>query len=79
MANWLKVNKANIEMSNGFLTYQTAIINLDAATCFALQSPGSVTVYIEGKGYVVQQQFDSAAFQTVLDYIQARTQGKKLP
>ncbi len=79
MANWLKVSKPNIEMSSGFLMYQSAIINLDAASSFAVQNAGTVTVFIEGKGYVVQQQFDDQAYQTVLRYVQARTQGQTLP
>ncbi len=79
MANWLKITKPNIEMSNGFLIYQTAIINLDAATSFALQTAGSVAVFIEGKTFVIQQQFDAKAYDTVMRYIQARTQGQTLP
>lgn len=79
MANWLKITKPNIEMSNGFLIYQTAIINLDAATSFALQTAGSVAVFIEGKAFVIQQQFDAKAYDTVMRYIQARTQGQTLP
>jgi hypothetical protein len=79
MANWLKVIKPNIEMSSGFLLYQSAVINLDAATGFAVQNAGTVTVFMEGKAYVVQQQFDDKAYQTVLKYVQARTQGQNLP
>jgi hypothetical protein len=79
MANWLKITKPNIEMSSGFLIYQSAIINMDAATSFALQNAGSVTFFIEGKAYVIQQQFDGKAYDTAMKYIQARTQGIGLP
>jgi|FLYN01.1.fsa_nt_gi hypothetical protein len=73
MANWLKIARPNVEMSNGFLLYQSLIINLDAATAFAIQNAGTVSVFIEGKAIVVQQQFDDKAYQTVLKYAQART------
>jgi hypothetical protein len=73
MANWLKITRPNVEMSNGFLLYQSLIINLDAASAFAIQNPGTVSVFIDGKAYVVQQQFDDKAYQTVLRYAQQRT------
>ena len=73
MANWLKIARPNVEMSNGFLLYQSLIINLDAANGFAVQNAGSVSVFIDGKAFVVQQQFDDKAYQTVLKYAQART------
>lgn len=79
MANWLKITKPNIEMSSGFLVYQSAVINLDNATGFAVQNSGSVTVFIDGKSIVIQQQFDDKAYQTVFKYVQARTQGLSLP
>jgi len=79
MANWLKITKPNIEMSTGFLLYQAAIINMDAASNFAVQNAGSVTFFIEGKAYVIQQQFDAKAYDTALKYVQARTQGLGLP
>ena len=79
MANWLKITKPNIEMSSGFLIYQSAIINMDAAACFAVQNAGSVTFFIEGKAYVIQQQFDGKAYDTAMKYVQARTQGISLP
>lgn len=79
MANWLKITKPNIEMSSGFLLYQAAIINMDAASNFAVQNAGSVTFFIEGKAYVIQQQFDAKAYDTALKYVQARTQGLGLP
>lgn len=79
MANWLKVTKPNVEMSSGFLIYQSAIINMDSATAFAVQNTGSVTFFIDGKAYVIQQQFDAKAYETALKYVQARTQGMGLP
>lgn len=79
MANWLKVTKPNIEMSTGFLMYQSAIINMDAAASFAVQNAGTVTFFIEGKAYSIQQQFDAKAYDTALKYVQARTQGLGLP
>jgi hypothetical protein len=79
MANWLKITKPNIEMSSGFLLYQAAIINMDAASNFAVQNAGTVTFFIDGKAYVIQQQFDAKAYDTALKYVQARTQGLGLP
>jgi hypothetical protein len=79
MANWLKITKPNIEMSSGFLLYQAAIINMDAASNFAVQNAGMVTFFIDGKAYVIQQQFDAKAYDTALKYVQARTQGLGLP
>lgn len=73
MANWLKIARPNVEMSNGFLLYQSLIINLDAANGFAIQNAGSVSVFVDGKAFVVQQQFDDKAYQTVLKYAQQRT------
>jgi hypothetical protein len=73
MANWLKITRPNVEMSNGFLLYQSLIINLDAATGFAIQNAGTVSVFIDGKAFVVQQQFDDKAYQLVLKYAQQRT------
>jgi hypothetical protein len=79
MANWLKITKPNVEMSSGFLIYQSAIINMDAATGFAVQNAGSVTFFVEGKAIVIQQQFDGKAYDTAMKYVQARTQGIALP
>jgi hypothetical protein len=80
MANWLKVNKPNVETSGaGFVGYNTALINLDAATSFAIQVAGTVTVFIDGKGYVVSQGTDDKAYKIVMEYIQTRTQGQSLP
>ncbi|NWG15927.1 MAG: hypothetical protein HXY41_04770 [Chloroflexi bacterium] len=79
MANWLKVTRPNVESTSGFMFYQSAVINLDAATSFGMQSAGSVAVFIDGKAYIIQQQFDAKAYETALKYIEARTQGVKLP
>lgn len=79
MANWLKISRPNIEMSNGFLQYQAGVINLDAASAFAMQNPGSITIFIDGKAYVIQQQFDEKAYKVALRYIEQRTQGQTLP
>ena len=73
MANWLKITKPNIEMSNGFLMYQALIVNMDSAEGFAIQNAGTVTMFINGKAFVIQQQFDAKAYETVLKYAQART------
>jgi hypothetical protein len=79
MANWLKITRPNVEMTSGFMIFQAAVINLDAATCFAIQNAGTVTVFIEGKAYTIQQQHDGKAYETAMRYIEARTQGMKLP
>lgn len=79
MANWLKITRPNVEMSSGFMIFQSAVINLDAATCFGMQNVGTVTVFIEGKAYTIQQQQDAKAYETAMRYIEARTQGMKLP
>ncbi|MBZ0276104.1 MAG: hypothetical protein K8I60_08170 [Anaerolineae bacterium] len=79
MAKWLKITRINIEVADSVLAHQSAIINLDAASAFAVPNPGSVTVFIDGKGYVIQQQLDEKAYRAVIRYIDERTQGQTLP
>jgi hypothetical protein len=73
MAAWLKVTRPNVEVGGNFVFYQSAVIDLEQATGFGLQNAGSVAVFFTGKTFVVQQQFDAAAFQNVMRYVQQRT------
>lgn len=77
MAAWLKITKPNVEIGANFLLYQSAIIDLEQATGFAIQTAGSVSFFINGKAFVVQQQFDAKAYQAVLNYAQ-RVTGQSL-
>ena len=47
-------------------------------TGYAVQNQGSVTVFVDGKAFVIQQQMDAKAFQTVMAYCQRAT-GQSLP
>lgn len=68
MPAWLKVTKPNVEVGANFVFFQSAILNLEQASGFAIQAAGSVTVYIDGKAFVIQQQHDARAYQAVLNY-----------
>ena len=78
MPAWIKVTRPNVEIGANFVLYQAVVINLEAASGFAVQNAGTVTVFIDGKAFVVQQQFDAKAYQTVLAYAQKAT-GQALP
>lgn len=77
MPAWLKVTKPNVEVGANFVLYQSAILDLEQATGFAIQTAGSVTVFIDGKAFSVQKQFDDKAYQQILGYAEKRT-GKAL-
>jgi uncharacterized protein YlzI (FlbEa/FlbD family) len=78
MSAWLKITRPNIEVGANFVLYQSAIVDMEKATAFAIQQAGSVSFMIEGKTYVVQQQFDKEAYQRVLNFAQHQT-GQTLP
>lgn len=73
MPAWIKVTRPNVEVGGNFVFYQSMVLDLEQATGFGLQNAGSVAVFIGGKAFVVQQQFDAQAFQAVLKYAQQRT------
>ncbi len=77
MPAWLKIIKPNVEIGANYVLYQSAILDLEQATGFAVQTVGSVTVFINGKAFVVQKQFDEKAYGTVMAYAQKVT-GKEL-
>jgi hypothetical protein len=77
MPAWLKITKPNVEIGANYVLYQSAILDLEQATGFAVQTAGSVTVFINGKAFVVQKQFDEKAYANVLGYAQKVT-GKEL-
>jgi hypothetical protein len=77
MPAWLKITKPNVEIGANYVLYQSAILDLEQATGFAVQTVGSVTVFINGKAFVVQKQFDEKAYTNVLGYAQKVT-GKEL-
>ena len=78
MPAWIKVTRPNVEIGANFVLYQSVVLNLDEAKGFAIQNAGTVTVFIDGKAFVVQQQFDAKAYQFVLAYVQKQT-GQTLP
>jgi hypothetical protein len=73
MPSWLKITRPNVEVGGNFVIYQTVIIDLERATGFGMQNPTSVTFFIEGKAFVVNQQLDAKAFQMVITYAQKVT------
>lgn len=77
MPAWLKITKPNVEIGANYVLYQSAILDLEQATGFAVQTAGSVTVFINGKAFVVQKQFDEKAYASVMAYSQKVT-GKEL-
>jgi hypothetical protein len=78
MPAWLKITKPNVEIGSNFVLYQSVIVDLERATGFAVQNQGSVSFFIDGKAFVVQQQLDVKAYQAVLNYAQKVT-GQTLP
>jgi hypothetical protein len=78
MTAWLKITKPNVEVGANFVLYQSAILDIEEATGFAVQTAGTVAVFINGKAYVIQKQFDEKAYTQVLAYVQKKT-GKELP
>jgi len=73
MPAWIKITRPNIEIGGNFVIYQTVIIDLERATGFGMQNPTNLAFFIEGKTFVIQQQLDAKAFQSVLAYVQKVT------
>ena len=73
MPRWLKVTRPNVEIGGNFVLYQAALIDMDLVTGYAIQNQGSVTVFVEGKAFVIQQQLDANAYKTVLEFAQRAT------
>ena len=73
MTAWLKITRPNVEVGGNFVIYQSIIIDLERATGFGMQNATSVTFFVEGKAFVVNQQLDAKAFQTVIAYAQKVT------
>jgi hypothetical protein len=78
MPLWLKVTRPNVEIGTSFVLYQSVLIDMERVTGYAIQNLGSVTVFIDGKAFVIQQQLDDKAYKTVLAYCQRAT-GQTLP
>ncbi len=78
MPAWLKITKPNVEIGANYVLYQSAIVDMEQATGFAVQTAGQVTVFINGKAFSIQKQLDEKAYQQVLAFVQKRT-GKELP
>jgi hypothetical protein len=73
MPAWLKVTKPNVEIGANFVFFQSAILNLEHASGFAIQAAGSVSVFIDGKAFVIQKQHDARAYQAVMNFAQRVT------
>lgn len=73
MALWLKLSRPNVEIGSGFVMVQSVLIDLERVTGFATQAQGSVTVFIDGKAFVVQQQQDARAYEAILTFCQRST------
>jgi hypothetical protein len=78
MAAWLKITRPNVEVGSSFVLFQAVVIDLERAAGFAVQNQGSVSFFVDGKAFVVQQQLDAKAYQAVLNYAQKVT-GQTLP
>lgn len=78
MPLWLKVTRPNVEIGANFVLYQAVLIDMERVTGYAIQNQGSVTVFVDSKAFVIQQQLDAKAYQTVLAYCQRAT-GQTLP
>jgi hypothetical protein len=61
-----------------FVLYQAVVVDMERATGFAVQQAGSLSFFIDGKTFVVQQQFDAKAYEALLSYAQKVT-GKQIP
>ena len=73
MAAWIKITRPNVEVGGNFVIYQALVIDLERATGFAMQNPTNLAFFIDGKTFVVQQQLDAKAFQSVMSYAQKIT------
>ena len=73
MPLWLKVTRPNVEIGANFVLYQSVLIDMERVTGYAIQNQGSVTVFVDGKAFVIQQQLDEKAYKTVLAYCQRAT------
>ncbi len=73
MPLWLKVARPNVEIGSNFVLYQSVLIDMERVSGYAIQNMGSVTVFVDGKAFVIQQQADAQAYQTVLTYCQRAT------
>jgi hypothetical protein len=73
MPAWIKLTRPNVEVGGNFVLYQTAIIDLERASGFAMQNPTSIAFFVDGKAFVVNQQIDAKSFQTVVAFAQRAT------
>lgn len=68
MSAWLKISRPSVEVGEGFTMFQSVIVNLERVDMFAVQKPGSITFFIQGKAYMIDQTFDPAAYEAVMRY-----------
>lgn len=68
MPAWIKLTRPNVEVGGNFVLYQSAIIDLERATGFAMQNPTNIAFFIDGKAFVVNQQIDAKSFQAVVAF-----------
>lgn len=68
MSAWIKISRPSVEVGEDFTLFQTIVVNLERVDMFAVQKPGTITFFIQGKAYTVEQTFDPAAYEAVLRY-----------
>jgi hypothetical protein len=78
MSAWIKISRPSVEVGEDFTMFQSIVVNLERVDMFAIQKPGSITFFIQGKAYSVEQSFDPAAYDAVLRYANRLT-GLTLP
>lgn len=68
MSAWIKISRPSVEVGEDFTLFQTIVVNLERVDMFAVQKPGTITFFIQGKAYTVEQTFDPAAYEAVVRY-----------
>lgn len=68
MSAWLKISRPSVEVGEGFTLFQSVVVNLERVDMFAVQKPGSITFFIQGKAYMIDQTMDPAAYDAVMRY-----------
>jgi hypothetical protein len=77
MALWIKLTRPNVEIGADFVMYQSVFVDMERVTGYATQAQGSVTIFVDGKAFVVQKQLDAESYDKILTYCQ-RSTGEKL-
>lgn len=77
MAVWIKVINPSVETSDGHELWGVVVIDLERVDGFGIPAAGSVAAIIDGKSFIIREEADNTAYQTVLAYAHKLT-GKTL-